>query len=350
MKKRIFTVLALALTVVSCHNFKTDFPDYKYTAGYFPYQYPERILVLGDYIFENDNDNAGKFVVSAAFGGVYENKKDRVIGFKVDNSLCDGVYFSAGNPIKALPTSYYTLSNNSEITIPKGMFHGGVTVQLTEDFFNDPDAIKNTYVLPLVMTGTNDLDSLLVGSSDLANPDLRVESDWSVLPKNFTMFGVKFINEYHGNWFHYGSSKTTAVSGSTETQTYKEDGFNLDVTDNEEVKLITTGRHTCSMTTSLKSDIMSMSPELVFTFNGTNFTVGAPEGADYTVTGSGTMKKTDPNDSSDDYNMWSNKERNYLTYSYTLTDAAGNVYTANDVLVSRDRAVKLETYKPVFFL
>ena len=34
MKKRIFTVLACALALVSCHNFDKDFPDYDYTTGY----------------------------------------------------------------------------------------------------------------------------------------------------------------------------------------------------------------------------------------------------------------------------------------------------------------------------
>ena len=61
MKKRIFTVLAAALVLVGCHNFDTDFPDYKYTTGYFPYQFPVRTIVLGNDQTPNDNDNAGKF-------------------------------------------------------------------------------------------------------------------------------------------------------------------------------------------------------------------------------------------------------------------------------------------------
>ena len=70
-------------------------------------------------------------------------------------------------------------------------------------------------------------------------------------------------------------------------------------------------------------------------------TISAPEDADYTVTGSGTYKLADANDA---YNNWGAKQRYMLTYSFTLTDAEGNTYKANDVLVARDRDVKLETY------
>jgi len=343
MKKRIFTVLACALALVSCHNFDKDFPDYDYTTGFFPYQFPVRTLVLGDYIFPNDNDNAGKFVISAAMGGVYKNNKDRNISFKVDESLCDGVTFANGDPVKPLPTSYYTLSNTSQITIPKGEYNGGVTVQLSDAFFNDPDAIKNTYVVPLVMTGTSDLDSLLVGASDEVNPDRRFSSQWSIAPKDFTMFGVKFITELHGHWFHYGSATVTAA-GKTETVEYKEkDDFNSDVTGNEVVMLTTTGRHTSTMTQALKGKLMDMDATLVFTHNGESVTISAPEDADYTVTGSGTYKL----DTASPYNRWSNKDRYVLTYSFTLTDASGNTYKANDTLVARDRAVVLETYSPI---
>ena len=342
MKKRIFTVLAAALVLAGCHNFDTDFPDYKYTSGYFPYQFPVRTLVLGNDQYPNDNDNAGKFVISAAMGGVYKNSKDRNISFRVDESLCNGVAFSNGTPIKALPSSYYTLSNTSTITIPKGEYNGGVTVQLNDAFFNDPDAIKNTYVVPLVMTGTSDLDTLLVGASSEANPDRRFSSQWSIAPKDFTMFGIKFITELHGNWFHYGSA-TATVGGKTETAEYKEpDDFNSDVTGNEVVKLTTTGRHTSTLTQKLKVGL-DLTPTLVFTHNGESVTISAPEGADYTVTGSGTYKL----ETSDPYIRWSNKDRYVLTYSFTLTDASGNTYKANDVLVARDRAVVLETYTPV---
>ena len=339
MKKRLFTVMAAALVLAGCHNFDTEFPDYTYTSGYFPYQFPVRTIILGDDVYPNDNDNAGRFVISAAMGGVYKNKQDRNINFRVDESLCDGVAFDNGDPIKALPRSYYTLSNDNQITIPKGEFNGGVTVQLTDAFFNDPDAIKNTYVVPLVLTGTSDLDSLLAGASDKANPDRRFASQWTVAPKDFTMFGVKFITELHGKWFHYGS----ATIGS-ETVEYKvPDDFNHDVTGNEVVMLTTTGRHTSTLTQNLKGSMSNFAATLIFTHNGETVTISAPSDADYQVSGSGTYKL----DKTSAYNRWSNKDRYVLTYSFTLTTSDGRVYKADDVLVARDRDVKFETYTPM---
>ena len=89
---------------------------------------------------------------------------------------------------------------------------------------------------------------------------------------------------------------------------------------------------------------MDLDATLVFTQNGESVTISAPADADYTVTGSGSYKKTDLNDA---YNSWGDKQRGMITYSFTLTDASGNTYKANDTLVARDRAVKLETYTPV---
>ena len=194
------------------------------------------------------------------------------------------------------------------------------------------------------MTGTNDLDSLLVGSTTNPSADRRFSSEWTVAPKDFTMFGIKFITELHGNWFHYGSATITMKDGTSETVEYKvPDDFNHDVTNNEHVMLTTTGRHTSTLSQKLKGTKMNLTPTLVFTHNGENVTISAPAGADYTVSGTGTYKL----DTTSAYNRWSNKDRYVVTYSFTVTDAAGNVYKATDYLVQRDRAVKLETYTPV---
>ncbi len=85
----------------------------------------------------------------AATGGVYYSKQDVTIPVIVDNSLLgNGLLFGAGKEeVLPMPASYFTLATNS-ITIPKGQLAGGVEVQLTPAFFNDPKAIKNTYVIP----------------------------------------------------------------------------------------------------------------------------------------------------------------------------------------------------------
>ena len=94
----------------------------------------------------------------------------------------------------------------------------------------------------------------------------------------------------------------------------------------------------------LKTKKFSVKPELLFNFSGDSFTITAPEGAAYTVSGSGTVNKSD---ASDTYNRFNGRDRIYLKYSFTYTDAEGNVYKADDFLVLRDRQVKLETFTPV---
>lgn len=335
MKKLVFLIMIVA-GLVSCHNFEIDHPDFDYTSGFFPYQFPVRTLILGDYIYDNSNDNAHKFVISVAMGGVYENTRDRNFEIEVDESLCNNILFTnGGDQIKALPKNYYTLSSSSKITIPKGSMNGGIEVQLADAFFADPLAIKNTYVVPLRLKSTADVDTILSGSSLNKSADVRIASQWTIAPKNFTMFAVKFINEYHGNYFNYGSSKVKDATGTEiESNTYSQ----AYVENNPVVKLTTIARYQVSMTTNFKGSKMSGNYGLVLTFNGNNCTVSAPAGATYTISGTGIFvpKK---------YN-WGNKERDGIELNYKVTSGT-NTYEATEVLVARDRAVVLETYSPV---
>lgn len=333
--KRILFLLFVAITVVSCKNFDIDHPDYKYTSGYFPYQFPVRTLVLGDYIYDNSNDNAKKFLISAAIGGVYSNDKQRVFNIEVDNSLCNNILFTAGgDPVLAMPSNYYTLGSN-QITIPKGKLNGGVEVQLTDAFFDDPLAIKNSYVVPVRLKSSNDVDTILVGSSPNPNADIRVPSDWVVAPKNFTMFAVKYVNEIHGTYFQYGSNKVKDALGNEVENTMYTAPF---VEKNPTVSLITTGRHQVSLKSNFMSDVMKGDINLLLTFSGDDCTVSAGDDFAYTVTGSGKFQ--------DKKYSWGNKERDGIELTYTISDGT-NTYEATEVLVIRDRAIVMEVYSPV---
>lgn len=334
MKKLLFILLVTA-GMFSCENFEIDHPDFKYTSGFFPYQFPVRTLVLGDYIYDNSNDNAHKFVVSVAMGGVYENTVDRKFAIEVDNSLCNNILFkTGGDQIIALPSHYYTLSSGSEIVIPKGKMNGGIEVQLTDAFFADPLAIKNTYVLPVRLKSSTDVDSILSGSSLITNPDVRIVSQWTVAPKNFTMFAVKYINEYHGNYFHYGSNKVKDATGTeVETTTYSTPY----VENNTVAKLTTNARYQVTLPTTFRSTKITGNYTLVLTFSGNNITVSAPAGSPYTITGTGVFvaKKY----------AWGNKSRDGIELTYKVSNST-YTYEATEVLVARDRAVVMEVYDP----
>jgi len=336
MKKIVFLLILLITGLASCKNFDIDHPDYEYTSGYFPYQFPVRTIILGDYIYDNSNDNEHKFLISAGIGGVYANEKDRTFQIQVDNSLCERVLFTAGgDQIKAMPGNYYQLSAD-KIIVPKGKMNGGVEVQLTDAFFNDADAIKNTYVVPVRLVSSNDVDTILEGQSPNPNADPRIASQWNVVPRNFTMFAVKYINEFHGAYFRYGTSSVKDNSGTiVENTSYNKEKY---VENYPVVKLITTGRYQVSISTFFQSEIMENSVNLFLTFNGNNCTVSAPADSPYTISGTGEFQ-------SKKYS-WGNKERDGITLNYTISDGT-YVYQSNEVLVLRDRSVVMEVYSPV---
>ena len=133
-------VLSIAVTgmiLTSCENNDISFPDYEGgSTVYFAYQSPVRTLVMGEDEYDTTLDNQHKCKIYATMGGVYENKKNIKIDIAVDNSLCDNLYFEDGSPVKAMPSSYYTLADNN-ITLNK-VLSQGVEVQFTDAYFADP--------------------------------------------------------------------------------------------------------------------------------------------------------------------------------------------------------------------
>jgi len=342
MRKLFILIVIVAGGLMSCENFDTNFPDFDYTTGYFPYQYPIRTLILGNYIYDNSNDNSKKFVVSAAMGGVYENKKDRIVHFVIDERLCEDAFFSNMDTIRVLPSKYYTLSDPSKIIIPKGKESGGIEVQLTDAFFNDPGAIANTYVLPLRLTGVQGLDSLLQGSTSKPDADRRIASHWVAAPKDFTMFCVKFVNPYHGSYLHYGKSEVKNAAGSkVEERTYSEQY----VERNEIWTLRTDSRTGVTVSGQFKSSLLtgSFSMRLNFTSDdylasgGVNCTISAVAGSPYTITGTGKYTIN-----TEEYG---GKKRDAISLTYTISNST-YTYTATDNLVFRDKGVNLQTFTP----
>lgn len=336
MNKRLFSILLLVIGLTACENFDIDHPDFDYTSAFFPYQFPVRTLVLGDYIYDNTNDNNHKFLISAAMGGVYENDRDRELEIEVDNSLCSNIFFSSGgNPVQAMPSNYYTLSSNNKLIIPKGKLNGNIEVQLTDAFFNDPQSITLSYVVPVRLLSSADVDTILAGSgSPLADP--RIASEWAVPPKNFTLFAVKYINEYHGTYFHYGSSKVKNASNTViDTATYSKKYIEQNATS----KLVTTGRYEVSLTTSFHSSVMTGEFKMLLNFDdGNNCTITSAAGSAYAISGTGEFQ-------SKKY-FWGNKDRDGIILNYTVSNGE-YIYEANDVLVIRDRGVVMEVYSPV---
>lgn len=334
MKKVSFILILLAI-VTGCKNQEIEFPDFEYTTGYFPYQYPIRTLVLGDYIYDNTNDNAHKFLISAAMGGVYKNNQERVFTIEVDNSLCDQARFaSTGQPMYALPEKYYKLSSLNQLIIPAGQFNGSIEVQLSDDFFDDTLASRLAYVLPIRIKEVANLDSLLRGRSTMPQPDPRIVGNWDVTPKDFTMFAVKYVNPFHGNYFHRGKSVVDSAGQTLETNVYRQQYVEKD----EVWTLNTKSKSQVTVDGVIRSTGITGNLRMLLTFNGENCTVQGTAGTSGVITGTGKFLN--------DADNWGNEKRNAIHLTYEFTQA-GKKYTATDTLVVRDRGVVLELFTPV---
>lgn len=343
------TMLLLLSGLFSCKNEEWSYPDFNYTATYFPYQYPVRTLVLGDSYFDNANDNNHRFVISATMGGVYDNTKNITVEYIVDETLTNNLYAVTltNDTIKVLPLprEYYTLSNPSQMVIPSGSLSGGVTVQLTDAFFNDEKAvgykkgyIGATYVVPLrIVSATT--DSVLSGKvlGNIPNPNFHIASDWQVLPKNFTVFGINYVNEYHGTFLLRGKSDQIQNGNRIATTVYRKKDVESDrVTELNSVSRNTV-RYTKEVARSTGSSPGNFIMNITFNSSGSG-TISTAPGSPFQV--SGTAKLVTNSES------WGGKPRDAVYLEYEVNDGT-YLNQAKDTLVFRNKGIGLQTYTPL---
>ena len=210
---------ALALTYASC-NADHEFPDFEGgTTAYFAYQFPVRTLILGNDIYDNTLDNAHKCRIWSTMGGAYKGR-NAYVDIVVDESLCNNLWFvdegdNPSTPVLPMPSAYYTLASN---VIPyNGDARGYVEVQFTDAFFNDPKAIENTYVIPLLMTKVKGIDNILTGTPrEGLTPSRTNLEDWDVLAKDYVLYCVKYMNPWQGKYIRRGVDDVTE-NGVTKT-------------------------------------------------------------------------------------------------------------------------------------
>jgi len=281
---------ALALTYTSCYNSEHEFPDYEGgTKAYFAYQNPVRTLVLGNDIYDNTLDNEHKCRIWATMGGAYAGR-NATVNVVVDESLCDNLWFLddggyASLRVTPMPEKYYKLLSNS--ISYNGDARGYVEVQFSDDFFNDPDAIKNTYVIPLRMTGVTGIDAILSGTPNVSNPIRTNAQDWAVLPMDYVLYCVKYMNPWQGKYIRRGVDMVTENGGepnkvvrkdftlyNSDVEHYSKMDPSNPVNQNDEVCGITTKNRTEAIfPVSFKTSGASISCNLILKFNGDKCTI-----------------------------------------------------------------------------
>ena len=320
--RKILSLLAVgvaAMAMVSCENQDTDFPDFDYQTGYFAYQTPIRTLVLGnDERTNNSIDNEHKVRIYAVAGGTRNGIK-ATLGFVVDENLCNNLEFSDGTPVLPMPSDWYTIQGDQ---IPINGLNGYVEVQLNDAFFNDPKAITNTYVIPLRLTDEYaGVDSILRGEPLVENPWRLQSSDWSIAPKDYVLYLVKFISPWSGNYLRRGIDKIEE-NGTTTTNVRHEQYIEYD----EVFNLATTALNTVSYKFDNNCNLL-----LRFNEETKECTLSTDNKA-YTVTGTGKFVEKVPDE------VWSEKARDVIYLDYTVT-TAGKTVATKDTLVARDRGV-----------
>lgn len=336
MRTKLFILFAVGLGLAACTNQDPGFEDYGTSAVYFPFQTPARTLILGKYeLGINDNDNNHRFEIGVTLAGVYENLADRKVHFELDNSL-----FSDATNVKTLPPSYYTIETESPVTIPAGDLKGRITIQLTDQFFNDTLSFapvnEVNYAMPLVITQIENIDTVLSGVPLIAEATRVKAEEWDILPKDYAVFGIKFINKYHAMYLRRGVDVMTNAANETVSNVYHDQYVERD----EVVMITTTGKNAVELSNMVRRG-SEASPgdvniELLFDEGG-NCTIQSFDGDAYNVSGSGKFVENG--------GTWGGKEHDALLLQYNYTDLANNEsHQVTDTLVVRDRNVIFEEF------
>ncbi len=340
--KKIFILLFL-FTLLACQDQPISFSDFDFQAVYFPVQLPVRTLSLGEDRLDNSLDKQYIFDIGVTIGGMFENKRDWTVDYVLDSELTNNVFTNTLEEILPLPSQYYTMSPLNTVIIPKGSFNGLIRVQLTSDFFDDPISLTGRYVVPLRLTNTS-ADSILMGLPSIPNPDIRVKADWEsgMSPKNWTLYGVKYVNAYHGTYFHRGRdirvSKDTGEAVDTVVFRNQFEHREKDpvITLKTISRLSVVSNGVGNLTGGGNSMILTFTKELG---ESGSVTISANEDADYEVTGSGQYF-----DKASSKEQWTKLtwQGMYLNYTY---DDGTLIHNIVDTLVFRDRGIKWEENK-----
>ncbi len=336
MKKIIFVFLSGVLFLTACHNEDVEFPDYKSTTVYFAYQSPVRTLILGsDYTYDNSLDTTHQCEIYATIGGVYSNNTNRTLDIVVDNSLCSKLTFesAAGSPVLPMPSIYYTLPSSMQIVIPSGSIMGGIKIQLTDAFFADPLAMKNTYVIPLRITKVASADSILSGKALVSNPNRFISTDWATVPKDYILYAIKYKNPWDATYLRRGIE-----TGSDTTVVYHQK-----YVENDQVvsDVATKSLHELliSLNGKAKGNV-NLPFKLLLRFdNAGNCIITNSASTSYVISGSGKYVKNG--------DKWGDQKRDVLYLKYNVNYGAVT-HAMADTLVMRDRVEKFETFSPYF--
>lgn len=334
----------LALGVTSCKNGDNDFPDYEGgVSAYFAYQYPTRTITIGeDPEVDNTLDNQHKFRIMATQGGAYKSRNLK-IDVIVDNSLTNNLTFPDGTAVKAMPENYYKLASTTLTKMEDYLF--GTEVQLTDAFFADPNAVKETYVIPLRMVKAQGADYIITGKAidPDSNPASTDASAWEVKPQDYVLYCVKYINEWTGSYCRRGTDNIKDnVSGATSSVERKADFVERDEVVFLSTKSLDTAIFPVSVQYNDGNTISTLTCNLELTFDASGNCTISTNTPGMSASGTGKWVKKGEKHSIN------NKDCDALYLTYTV-NFGPVTYDTSDTMVMRHREVAPAfDFKPVY--
>ena len=204
----------------------------------------------------------------------------------------------------------------------------------------------------------------MTGVPIVDNPIKIRDTDWNPAPKDYTLFGIKFMNEYQGVYLRRGEDSfvgttvlhtlATGVMETTDINSYSV--YRAEFVEKDEVvPVMTSGRNEALVTNQVRRGLIpsnrNVTIEMTFDDND-NCTIANADEDGQVVTGSGKWVV--------DGDQWGGEERNvlYLEYQYRDLDTIQNLvfgqvvseiyvdllHTVKDTLVVRNRDVRFEEF------
>lgn len=309
-------------------------PENSDTYVYFANQYPVRTILLGTtWEYDNTLDNEHKCKIYATIGGNTYKSIKGYVELAVDESLVKNLYMEDGiTPVKAMPRNYYSLSSS---TIGfDNVTTDGVIVEFSDAFFKDPDAVKNTYVIPLVMTSQTGLGSIKKGKSKDGLSGSRTNPKvWDEQPMDFVLYCVKYMNKYSGDWI------TNGTNSIKDLRIHQNHGEVKGVT------IKTKGLNECIFSVSYQHGSKEYKADLLLAFNADDVCTISSLTSGAAVNGSGYWQSLGAKKEITGYVL----DVDLLELSYTIDFGNGHVWTAHEKMVSTvSRGVRLEYLSPVY--
>ena len=304
MKKITTLILLLSVVMTSCY--KDYIEDFDYTGIYFMYQTNVRTFVVGEGM---------KIEVGAALGGVRENTQDRIVNFKLDNTLINANILAAMkagasyikeamgavDTLKMMPADYFTISDNSQMIIKKGQHMGSVVIKAdSARFLKDAATIRPGYALPFYIVSA-DADS--------------VEK-----AKRFAVVALKYENMLFGNYWHGGVTTVKDSSGKVlKTINY------FTTIPSPESKIMTL--KTVAPNALVTNKISDQSGAMKITLNGGTITLSKADGSKVEILPDGTSV----------YNQAKLLQERKIFLKYKFSNGDGTTSFAQDTLTFRNR-------------